>query len=153
MWGVVLLLSSERKCVLYRFVLQLSVHFSSFTIKGFQDVWYTWYMIYLSTAIGLTPDGSTHLHTNNTQNDTINNKTIWITNKTTQTTNLEECWPCPVFVSFYPGICHTTEGKAQKNLSQGSRRDSKYTHYQDTHTLSGHPHIIRAPTLYKAQSL
>jgi hypothetical protein len=26
-------------------------------------------MIYLLTAIGLTPDGSTHLHTNNTQNN------------------------------------------------------------------------------------
>ena len=27
-------------------------------------------MIYLLTAIGLSPGGSTHLHTNNTQNDT-----------------------------------------------------------------------------------
>ena len=26
-------------------------------------------MIYLLTAIGLSPGGSTHLHTNNTQND------------------------------------------------------------------------------------
>jgi hypothetical protein len=32
-------------------------------------------LIYLSTAIGLTPGGSTHLHINNTQNITINNKT------------------------------------------------------------------------------
>jgi hypothetical protein len=43
---------------------------------------------------------STHLHINNTQNNTINNKTLRITNKITQTTNLEECWPCPVFASF-----------------------------------------------------
>jgi hypothetical protein len=43
-------------------------------------------MIYLSTAIGLTPDGSTHLHNNN---------------RTTQITiNLEECGPCPFFASF-----------------------------------------------------
>jgi hypothetical protein len=35
--------------------------------------------IYLLTAIGLTPGGSTHLHINNTQNITINNKTTRIT--------------------------------------------------------------------------
>jgi hypothetical protein len=43
---------------------------------------------------------STHLHTNNTWNNTVNNKTTRITNKTAQKTNLEECWPCPVFASF-----------------------------------------------------
>jgi hypothetical protein len=41
----------------------------------------------------------------------------------------------PSLCEFYPGIYLTTEEKAQKNLSQGGRRDSKYTHYQDTHTL------------------
>jgi hypothetical protein len=56
-------------------------------------------LIYLSTAVGLTPGGSTHLHINNTQNITIDNKTTRIT-KTTQITNLEECWPCPVFVNY-----------------------------------------------------
>jgi hypothetical protein len=56
--------------------------------------------IYMSTAIGLTPGGSTHLHINNTQNITINNKTTRITNKTTQITNLEECWPFPVFANY-----------------------------------------------------
>jgi hypothetical protein len=56
--------------------------------------------IYLSTAIGLTPGGSTHLHINNIQNITINNKTTRITNKTTQKTNLEECWPCPFFANY-----------------------------------------------------
>jgi hypothetical protein len=30
--------------------------------------------IYLLTAIGLSPGGSTHLHTNNTQNNTDNNR-------------------------------------------------------------------------------
>jgi hypothetical protein len=50
-------------------------------------------LIYLSTAVGLTPDGSTHLHINNTWNITFNNKT-------TQMTNLEECWPCPVFANY-----------------------------------------------------
>jgi flagellar basal body-associated protein FliL len=56
-------------------------------------------IIYLLTAIGLSPGGSTHLHTNNTQNNTNNKRKTQITN------NVEECGPCPVFASFYPGIC------------------------------------------------
>jgi len=51
-------------------------------------------MIYLLTAIGLSPGGSTHLHTNNTQNNTNNNRTTHIQ------ANVEECGPCPVFTSF-----------------------------------------------------
>jgi hypothetical protein len=51
-------------------------------------------MIYLLTAMGLSPGGSTHLHTNNTQNNTNNNRTTPIA------TNVEECRPCPVFASF-----------------------------------------------------
>jgi hypothetical protein len=72
-------------------------------------------MIYLLTAIGLSPGGnihlhtnnihlhtnnihlhtnSTHLHTNNIQNNTNNNRITQIQ------TNVEECGPCPVFVSF-----------------------------------------------------
>jgi hypothetical protein len=50
-------------------------------------------MIYLLTAIVLSPGGSTHLHTNNTQNNTDNNRITQIT------TNVEECGPCPVFAS------------------------------------------------------
>jgi len=51
-------------------------------------------MIYLLTAIGLSPGGSsTHLHTNNTQNDT--KQTI---HRTTQ--QLEECRPCPILASY-----------------------------------------------------
>jgi len=52
-------------------------------------VWYDmiWYDIFNITAVGLSPGGSTHLHTNN--------------NRTTQiTTNMEECGPCTVFASF-----------------------------------------------------
>jgi len=51
-------------------------------------------VIYLLTANGLSPGGSTHLHTNNTQNNTNNNGTTQIQ------TNVEECGPCPVFASF-----------------------------------------------------
>jgi hypothetical protein len=50
-------------------------------------------MIYLLTAIGLSPGGSTHLHKNNTQENTNNKRTTQIT------TNVEECRPCPVFAS------------------------------------------------------
>jgi hypothetical protein len=53
-------------------------------------------MIYLLNAIELTLGGTitVHLHTNNTQNNTNNNRTTQITN------NLYECGPCPVFASF-----------------------------------------------------
>jgi len=51
-------------------------------------------MIYLLSAIGLSPSGSPHLHTNNTQNNKYNNRTTQITN------NVEECGPCPFFASF-----------------------------------------------------
>jgi hypothetical protein len=78
-------------------------------------------LIYLLTAIGLSPGGSTHLHTNNTQNNTNNNGTKQIT------TNVEECGPCPVFASFYPGICLTTEEKARKKNSQGKKNFSQVT--------------------------
>ena len=51
-------------------------------------------MIYLLTAIGLSAGGSTHLHTNNTENNTNNNRKTQIAN------NVEECWLYPVYVSF-----------------------------------------------------
>jgi uncharacterized integral membrane protein len=47
-------------------------------------------LIYLLTAVGLTPGGSSTVH--------IYTQTI---HRTTQlTTNWEECGPCPVFVSY-----------------------------------------------------
>jgi len=49
---------------------------------------------------------STHLQTNNIQN----------------TINLERVQAVPHLCELYPVICRTTEGKARKNLSQGSRR-------------------------------
>jgi hypothetical protein len=51
-------------------------------------------MIYLLTATGLSPGGSTHLHTNNTKKNTNNNRTTQIQ------TNVEECGAFPVFASF-----------------------------------------------------
>jgi hypothetical protein len=67
-------------------------------------IWYD-----MLTAIWLPPGDSSTQYTF-TQNNTQNNTKI-----------LEECGPCPVLASFYPGICLTTEEKAWKNLSQGSR--------------------------------
>jgi len=37
-------------------------------------------LIYLLTAVGLSPGGSTHLHTNNTQNNKNNRTTQMTTN-------------------------------------------------------------------------
>jgi len=62
-------------------------HVNSYFID---DMIIIWYMIYLLTAIGLSPGGSSTVH--------IYTQTI---HRTTQiTTNLEECGPCPVFASF-----------------------------------------------------
>jgi hypothetical protein len=65
-------------------------------------VWYdtVWYdMIYLLTAIGLTPSGSStvHIYTQTIHRTTQSTQTI---HRTTQLTNWEECWPCPVFVHY-----------------------------------------------------
>jgi len=49
---------------------------------------------------------STHLHTNNTQN----------------TSNLGRVRAVPRLCELYRGICLTTEEKARKIISQGSRR-------------------------------
>ena len=39
-------------------------------VLQYDIIWYD--MLYLLTEIGLSPGGSTHLHTNNTQNNTNN---------------------------------------------------------------------------------
>jgi hypothetical protein len=109
-------------------------------------------IIYLLTAVGLSPGGSTHLHTNNRENNTNNNRTTQITN------NVEECGPCPVFATFYPGICLTTEEKARKTtvrLRETSVRLIKtsvrvqYTYYQDTHSLQNRHKHTHTHTHYK----
>jgi hypothetical protein len=63
------------------------------------DIWYDIYdmiyemiwhdMIYMLTAVGLTPVGRSTVY--------IYTQTI---NRTTQLTNWEECGPCPVFASY-----------------------------------------------------
>jgi len=100
-------------------------------------------MIYLLTAIGLSPGGSTHLHINNTKNNTNNKRTTQIT------TNVEECGPCPVFASFTLAFALQLRKKHVKT-SVRVRKTSvrlwktsvrvQYTYYQTTHTLQN-PHI------------
>jgi len=50
-------------------------------------------------------------------------------------------WAVPRFCGFYPGICLTTEEKARKNLSQGSRRAPAGTMKMHKHAIRIHRHI------------
>jgi hypothetical protein len=64
-------------------------------------------MIYLLTAVGLSPGGSSTVH--------IYTQTI---RRTTQIqTNVEVCGPCPVFASFTLAFALQLREKARKNLS------------------------------------
>jgi hypothetical protein len=117
--------------------------------------WRTWKygicMIYLLTAIGLQPGGSTHLHTNSTQNNTNNNRT------TQMQTNVEECGPCPVFASFTLAFAlqlRKKHGKTSFRVRKNAVRlrktsvEVQYAYYQNTHTLqNAHKH-----THYKTHS-
>ena len=117
--------------------------------------------IYLLTAIGLSPGDSTHLHTNNTQNNTNNNRITQIT------TNVEKCGPCLVFASFTLAFAlqlRKKHGKPSVRVRKTSVRLRKtsvkvqYTYYQKhphitkpskTHTLQNpliHPHALKHTT-------
>jgi len=56
-------------------------------------------LIYLLTAVGLTPGGSStvHIYTQTIHRTTQNKKYI---HRTTQLNNWEECGPCPAFASY-----------------------------------------------------
>jgi hypothetical protein len=69
---------------------------------------------YLLTAISLSPGGSTHLHTNNNQNDTYTKRTTQIK------TNVGLCGPCPVFASF-PSQLPYNWGKSKENPHSESK--------------------------------
>ena len=76
-------------------------------------------MIYLLTAIGLSPGGSTAVH--------IYTETM---HRTTQITTNLEVRTMPRLCELYPGICLTTEEKAWKTLSQGKKNlRVQYTYY------------------------
>ena len=109
-------------------------------------------LIYLLTAVGLSAGGSTHLHTNNTYNNTNNNR------KTQITTNVEECGPWPVFASFTLAFglqLRIKHGKTSVRVRKPSVR-LQYTYYQNTHTNT---HIwdllctISYPSAYTGESV
>jgi len=74
-------------------------------------------MIYLLTAIGLSPGGSStvHIYTQIIRRTTQNKQYIEKHN------NFGRVRAVPRLGELYPGICLTNEEKARKNLSQGSR--------------------------------
>jgi hypothetical protein len=73
-------------------------------------------MTYLLTAIGLPPGGSStaHIYTQTIHRTTQNKQYI------EQHNNFGRVQAVHHLGKLYPGICLTTEEKAQKNLSQGS---------------------------------
>jgi len=74
------------------------------------------YLIYLSTAIGLLPGGSStvHIYTQTIHRTTQNKQYI------EQHNNLGECGPCPVLASYTLTFALQLR-KNTENLSQGSR--------------------------------
>jgi hypothetical protein len=74
-------------------------------------------MIYLLTAIGLLPGGSSiiHIYTQTLHRTTQNKQYI------EQHKNFGRVQAVPCLGELYPGICLTTGEKAWKNLSQGSQ--------------------------------
>ena len=77
-------------------------------------------MIYLFTAIGLTPGGSSavYIYTQTIHRTTQSTQTI---HRTTQLTNWEECGPCPAFASYTLASAAQLRKKHGKTC-QGSRR-------------------------------
>jgi len=75
-------------------------------------------MIYLLTAIGLPPGGSSTvlIYTQTIHRTTQNKQYI------EQHKHFGRVRAVPRFCGLYPGICLTTEEKARKNLSRRSRR-------------------------------
>jgi len=83
-------------------------------------------MVYLLTAIVLSPGGSStiHIHT-----QTIH-RTTKVTTEQHKNNEFGRVRTVPRLCEFYPRICLTIEEKARKNLSQGKKN------CQDKKTLS-----------------
>jgi len=92
--------------------------------------------IYLLTAIGFPSCGSSTVH--------IYTQTIHRTTQKKQYIEKHRKFgrvrAVPRLCGFYPGICLTTEEKAWKNLSQGSRRVPAGTMKIHKHTIRIHRH-------------
>ena len=99
-------------------------------------------MIYLLTAIGLSPGGSNTVH--------IYTQTIHRTTKKKQYIEQHKKFgrilAVPRLCGLYPGIYLTTDEKALENLSQGSRR-------VQAGTMKIHKHTIRINKMHEVSSL
>ena len=73
-------------------------------------------MIYLLTAIELTPGGGStvHIYTQKMHRTKQSTQTI---HRTAQLTKWEECGSCPVFASYTLAFALQLRKKARKNLS------------------------------------
>ena len=110
----------------FMYCLHLLLSYPNNFVPGFYFTCSVYGMIYLLTAIGSSPGGSTHSHANNTQNNTNNNRTTQIIN-TEQHKYSGRVRAVPRLCEFYPGICLTTEEKTWKNLSQVKKNLSHST--------------------------
>ena len=92
-------------------------------------------MIYLLTAIGLPSGGSStvNIYTQTIHGMTQNKQYI------EQHNNFGRVRAVPRLGEFYPGICLTTEEKARKNLSQGSRKSPAVFIFQEELHLTCFP--------------
>jgi hypothetical protein len=88
-------------------------------------------MLYLLTAVGKPPGGSSsvHIYAQTIKRTTQNKQYI------EQHKNLGRVLAVPHLWGFYFGICLTTEEKAGKTLSQGSRRVPAGTMKIHKHTM------------------
>jgi len=91
-------------------------------------------MIYLLTAIGLPPGGSStvHIYTQTLHRTTQNKQYI------EQHKNFERVRAVPHLCELHPGICLITEEKARENHSQGSRGVPAGTMKIHKHTIRIH---------------
>jgi hypothetical protein len=93
-------------------------------------------VIYLLTAVGLTPGGisTVHIYTQTIHRTTQKKQYM------EQHKNFGRVRAVPGLCELDPGICFTTEEKAWKNLSQGSRRVPVATMKVHNHTIRIHRH-------------
>jgi hypothetical protein len=120
------LLQNIDVCHVFLFTTSDNTHLNYFTVAV------CFLLIYLLTAIGLPPGGSStvHIYTQTIHRMTQNKQYI------EQHKNIQyieqykygRVRAVPRLCELYPGICLTTEEKARKNLSQGSRTISIYRH-------------------------
>jgi len=94
-------------------------------------------MIYLLTAVGYPPGGSSTVHIY------IQTHTTQIKNYIEQHKNFGRVRAVPHLCEFYPGICLTTEEKARKNLNQSSRRLPGGTMKTHKYTIRIHKHKMK----------